>query len=269
MPIDNAIYDRLGGGWWDESNPLNALNGSFTPARFAYFREVLERLGHDPAGLRAVDIGCGGGFLSEEFAQIGCRVVGLDPSEVSIRTARQHASAHGLKIGYAVNAGELLALKDESVDIAYCCDVLEHVADLDQVVAEAARVLKPGGIYLFDTINRTRASKLFFIKLLQEWRLTRVVDTGVHSWAMFITPIELEDILRRRGLSLGEIAGLGPRAGTASLGWNFLRVRLGRLSFGEASRRMDIGRVRRVDLSYLGYATKISRRSESGGSRQG
>src|SRR5690242_12657107 len=269
MPIDNAIYDRLGSGRWDESNPLNALNGSFTPARFAYFCDVLDRLGRDPAGLRAVDVGCGGGFLAEEFARIGCRVVGVDPSEISITTARQHASAYGLKIGYVVNAGERLALKDESVDIAYCCDVLEHVADLDRVVAETARVLKPGGVYLFDTINRTRASKLFFIKLLQEWRLTRVVDSGVHSWAMFIKPLELEEILRRHGLRLGEVVGLAPRAGRASLGWNFIRMRLGHLSFGEASRLMDIGPVRRIDLSYLGYATKISRRSGSGASRPG
>jgi 2-polyprenyl-6-hydroxyphenyl methylase/3-demethylubiquinone-9 3-methyltransferase len=261
MPIDNAIYDRLGSGWWDESNPLNALNGGFTPARFAYFRGVLDRLGRDPRGLRAVDVGCGGGFLAEEFARLGCRVVGLDPSEVSVRTARRHASACGLKIGYVVNAGERLALDDESVDIAYCCDVLEHVADLERVVAETARVLKPGGVYLFDTINRTRASKLFFIKLLQEWRLTRVVDTGVHSWAMFIEPRELTAILRRCGLHPGEIVGLGPRAGVASLAWNYVRMRLGRLTFGEASRLMDIGPVRRIDLSYLGYATKVSRRS--------
>ncbi|MFI5697728.1 bifunctional 2-polyprenyl-6-hydroxyphenol methylase/3-demethylubiquinol 3-O-methyltransferase UbiG [Kribbella sp. NPDC051586] len=256
MPIDNAIYDRLGSGWWDESNPLNALNGSFTPARFAYFRDVLDRLGRDPGGLRVLDIGCGGGFLAEEFARIGCRVVGIDPSEMSIRTARQHASAYSLKIGYAVCVGERLVLPDGSVDLAYCCDVLEHVADLDRVVAETARVLKPGGVYLFDTINRTRASKLFFIKLLQEWRLTRMIDSDVHSWAMFIKPTELEEILRRHGLRLGEVAGLGPRAGAVSLGWNFVRVRLGRLSFGEASRLMDVGRVRRVDLSYLGYATK-------------
>ncbi|WP_371403556.1 bifunctional 2-polyprenyl-6-hydroxyphenol methylase/3-demethylubiquinol 3-O-methyltransferase UbiG [Kribbella sp. NBC_00662] len=269
MPIDNAIYDRLGSGWWDESNPLNALNGSFTPARFTYFRDVLAQLGRNPAGLQAVDVGCGGGFLAEEFARLGCRVLGVDPSEVSIRTAQQHATAYGLKIGYAVNAGERLALKDESVDIAYCCDVLEHVTDLDQVIAETARVLKPGGVYLFDTINRTRASKLFFIKLLQEWRLTRMVDTGVHSWTMFIKPTELEEILRRHGLRLREVVGLGPRAGLASLGWNFVRVRLGRLSFGDASRLMDLGRVRRVDLSYLGYATKLSRRSGSGESRQG
>src|SRR6266516_2633125 len=242
MGIDNQIYDRIGSGWWDETNPLNLLNGSFTPGRLAYFRAVLHRTGRDPAGLRAVDIGCGGGFLAEEFARLGCRVVGIDPSAVSIRTARGHASA-GLDVGYAVAAGERLPLAGESVDLACCCDVLEHVSNLDRVVAEAARILKPGGLFLFDTINRTRASKLLFIKLAQDWRLTRVVDTEVHSWAMFIKPAELEEVLRRHALRVDEITGLGPRASKASLLWNFAQVRRGRITFGELSRLMDVGQV--------------------------
>jgi len=256
MGIDNQIYDRLGDGWWDEANPLNTLNGSFTPARVTYFRGVLDRIGCDPAGLRAVDIGCGGGFLAEEFDRLGCRVVGIDPSEVSIGTAQRHASTTGRNIGYAVAEGERLPLADASAEIAYCCDVLEHVADLDRVIEQTARVLKPGGIYLFDTINRTRASKVFFVKLPQEWRLTRVIDTAAHSWPMFITPVELEGCLRRHGLRLAEIVGLGPRANVVSMLWNLTRVRRGRISFGEASRRMHVGQIRRTSVSYMGYAIK-------------
>jgi 2-polyprenyl-6-hydroxyphenyl methylase / 3-demethylubiquinone-9 3-methyltransferase len=256
MGIDNQIYDRLGGGWWDEANPLNTLNGSFTPGRFAYFRGVLRRTGRDPAGLRTVDIGCGGGFLAEAFAQLGCRVVGLDPSEVSVRTAREHAESSGLGVGYAVAAGERLPLADASVDLAYCCDVLEHVSDLERVVGETARVLKPGGLYLFDTINRTRTSKLLAVKLLQDWRLTRVIDTELHSWALFIKPAELEEILHRHGLRLDEITGLGPRANKASLLWNFTRARRGRITFGRLSQLMDVGQVKGTAVSYMGCATK-------------
>lgn len=256
MGIDNQIYDRIGSGWWDEANPLNMLNGSFTPGRFAYFRAVLDRTGRDPAGLRAVDVGCGGGFLAEEFARLGCQVVGVDPSEVSVRTAQRHAESSGLSIGYAVATGERLPLADESADVVYCCDVLEHVSDLDRVVAEAARVLKPRGLYLFDTINRTRVSKLLLIKLLQDWRMTRVVDTEVHSWAMFIKPPELEETLHRHGLRVDEITGLGPRINKASLLWNVTRVRRGRLTFGELSRLMDVGQVKGTRMSYLGCATK-------------
>ena len=149
-----------------------------------------------------------------------------------------------------------LPLADGSADIAYCCDVLEHVSDLDSVVEEAARVLKPGGLYLFDTINRTRRSKLLVIKLLQDWRPTRVIDTELHSWALFITPTELEECLRRHGLRLDEITGLGPRANKASLLWNFTRARRGRITFGGLSRLMDVGQVDSTAVSYLGCAIK-------------
>ena len=92
MPIDNEIYDRIGQTWWDEHSPLNLLHGSMTPGRFAYFREVLtHRCNGRAAGLRALDVGCGGGFLAEEFASLGLDVVGVDPSAVSIEAARKRA----------------------------------------------------------------------------------------------------------------------------------------------------------------------------------
>jgi 2-polyprenyl-6-hydroxyphenyl methylase/3-demethylubiquinone-9 3-methyltransferase len=258
MGIDNQIYDRIGGSWWDEANPLNMLNGSFTPGRFDYFCAVLERTGRDPAGLRAVDIGCGGGFMAEEFARLGCGVVGIDRSSVSIGTARRHAESAGLGIEYVVAAGERQPLSSEVFDLAYCCDVLEHVSDLDQVIRETARVLKPGGLYLFDTINRTAASKVLVIKAMQEWRLTRVIDTELHSWEMFIKPSELEATLRRHGMRLNEITGLGPRSGRARLLRNFVRARRGHITFGQLSRLMAVGQVKSTAISYMGYATKTS-----------
>ncbi|HEY9336521.1 MAG TPA: bifunctional 2-polyprenyl-6-hydroxyphenol methylase/3-demethylubiquinol 3-O-methyltransferase UbiG [Kribbella sp.] len=257
MRIDNQVYDRIGDGWWDEENPLNLLQGSFTPGRFAYFRDVLARTGADPAGRRVVDIGSGGGFLAEEFSRLGCRVIGVDPSEVSVRTAVRHASASGLDVRYVVAAGEHLPLADESVDLAYCCDVLEHVADLDQVLAETARVLKPGGVYLFDTINRTFASKVLVIKVMQDWRLTRASDVTWHAWEMFIKPPELAEGLRRHGLRLGEITGLGVRARKLGVLRNFIRVRRGGISIGEFSRALDVGQVASTRVSYMGYAVKV------------
>lgn len=110
-------------------------------------------LGRDPTGLRALDIGCGGGFLAEEFARLGCRVVGVDPSKISIETAGRHAAGAGLDVTYLVGAGEQLPVADSSFDIAYCCDVLEHVSDLDSVIAETARALKPRGVYFFAYIQ--------------------------------------------------------------------------------------------------------------------
>src|SRR3954467_8788522 len=118
MAIDNDVYDRIGEGWWDESNPLNVLHGSLTPGRLAYFRTVMgAQLPGGPDGLRVLDIGCGGGFLTEEFARMGCRAVGVDPSTVSIETARRHAAVSELDIDYRVGSGEDLPAEDSEFDL--------------------------------------------------------------------------------------------------------------------------------------------------------
>jgi 2-polyprenyl-6-hydroxyphenyl methylase/3-demethylubiquinone-9 3-methyltransferase len=263
--IDNDVYDRMGDSWWEEDSPLNLMHGSFTPGRFNYFREVLTR---PPAmevrGSRALDIGCGGGFLAEEFAALGCQVTGVDPSPASIGTARRHAALRGLDIDYRVGAGEQLPVPDAAFDLAYCCDVLEHVSDVDRVIGETARALKPGGLYLFDTVNRTLASKLVAIKVMQQWRLTRVIDTALHDWDMFITPAELVRVLERHGLETGEIVGLGPRAGLPAMLRGRVAAGRGRITYGEFSRRLDIGQVRSTAVSYIGFAAKTVRLSRSG-----
>jgi 2-polyprenyl-6-hydroxyphenyl methylase/3-demethylubiquinone-9 3-methyltransferase len=260
MPVDNDVYERLGGSWWDESSPLNLLHGSFTPGRFAYFRDVLARQrGAGLAGLLVLDIGCGGGFLAEEFAALGCRVTGVDPSQVSIDAARAHAAGGGLHIAYRVGAGEKLPVPDAVYDVVCCCDVLEHVSDLDRVISETARALKPGGLYLFDTLNRTRKSKLLAIKVMQQWPLTRLTDVEIHDWDMFITPAELAGTLERHGLSLGEVTGLGARAKPLAALRGFVSARRGRITYGELSRRLDVGRVSSTAVSYMGFATKAAR----------
>ena len=257
MPIDNDVYDRLGRSWWDEGNPLNVLHGSITPGRFAYFRDVIaHQFNGQDAGLRALDIGCGGGFLAEEFARQGYDVVGIDPSTVSIETARLHAASSRLNIDYRVGSGEHLPVGDSTFDLVYCCDVLEHVSDLDRVVSETARVMKPEGLYLFDTVNRTLTSKLLAIKAMQDWPLTRIFDGPIHDWEMFIKPAELAEALARHGLRVGEIVGLGPRAKIPTVLLSFVRARRGRITYGELSRRLDAGRVKSTAVSYMGFATK-------------
>jgi 2-polyprenyl-6-hydroxyphenyl methylase/3-demethylubiquinone-9 3-methyltransferase len=260
MAIDNDVYDRLGGSWWDEGSPLNVLHGSVTPGRLAYFRDVLaRRLGEEVAGLRALDIGCGGGFLAEEFAALGCQVTGVDPSAVSVGAARAHAARRGLRIDYRVGAGEELPAPDAAFHLAYCCDVLEHVSDLDRVISETARVLRPGGLYLFDTINRTWRSKLLAVKAAQQWRLTRLTDIAIHDWDMFITPAELAAALERHGLAPGEMTGLGARARPLTVLRSLISARRGAITYGELSRRLDVGQVTSMALSYMGFATKAQR----------
>ena len=260
MPVDNDVYERLGGSWWDETSPLNLLHGSFTPGRIAYFRDVLTRQpGSELAGLRVLDIGCGGGFLAEELAALGCRVTGVDPAPASVSAARAHAAGRGLSIDYRVGSGEELPAPDAAFSVACCCDVLEHVSDLDRVISETARVLKPGGLYLFDTINRTLASKLLAIKVMQQWPLTRLTDVALHDWDMFITPAELAGVLERHGLTPGEMTGLGTRAGPIAVLRGFISARRGRITYGELSRRLDVGRVSTKAVSYMGFAAKTGR----------
>src|ERR671931_66588 len=101
MPVDNQLYDKLAQTWWDDQGVLSILRTAVNPVRFGYFREVLaDALRIDPRGRRALDIGCGGGFLAEEFARLGCRVTGIDPAVNALAAARAHAQAAGLDIDY-------------------------------------------------------------------------------------------------------------------------------------------------------------------------
>lgn len=256
MPVDNQLYDRMAGSWWDEGGFLHLLK-ALNPARFGYMRRVLvEELGRDPAGLAALDIGCGGGLLAEELAGLGCKVTGVDPSAESLAAARAHAAEAGLAIDYRQASGEALPFADGTFDLAYCCDVLEHVDDLARVIRETARVLRPGGIYLYDTINRTAASKLVMIKVFQEWSWTSFMPPNLHDWSMFIKPQELEAELRKSGLVPRGLTGLKPRANPLRLILTLRARKRGRLSYLEAVRRADLGESRDLSMLYMGWAEK-------------
>lgn len=256
MPTDNALYDRMAGSWWDEAGLLHALS-ALNPARFGYMRRtIVGELKLTPAGLHVLDVGCGGGLLAEEFARLGCMVQGVDPSEKSLAAARMHAAAQGLAIEYQCALAEALPYRDASFDVVYCCDVLEHVGDVPQVIAETARVLRPGGTYLFDTINRTLRSRLTVITLLQQWRWTALMPPGLHDWRMFIRPAELRRELVQHGLVPGPVTGLKPRASPLRLLRTLRRRRRGLLSYAAAIREMDLGESPDTSVSYIGYARK-------------
>jgi 2-polyprenyl-6-hydroxyphenyl methylase/3-demethylubiquinone-9 3-methyltransferase len=257
MPVDNQLYDRLADTWWNDNSVLSLLRTSINPARFGYMRRVLtEELGSDPRGKTALDVGSGGGLLAEEFARLGCHVTGIDPSTESVATARAHAQEEGLDIEYTAGVGENLPFPDESFDIAYCCDVLEHVNDLDRVLAETARVLKPGGIYMFDTINRTRRSRLVVINLMQEWRSTALMEPNLHDWDMFIKPEELKAALKRAGLESRDIVGLGIGRNPVSVLLDMRRRARGDMTFREFGARNKFRETRDKSLSYAGFALK-------------
>ena len=257
MPVDNQLYDRLADGWWDSSSSLYALRSALNPARFPYLRRTMtDTLGIDPRGSAILDVGCGGGLLAEEFASLGAHVTGVDPSSASLRTARAHALQSGLSIEYVEGLGEALPFGDGSFDVVYCCDVLEHVNDVGQTVAEIARVLKPGGAFLFDTINRTLRSRLVMIKLMQEWDFTRCMEPNLHDWKMFIRPDELWRQLDAAGLEPGPFTGIAPQASPPRLVALLRARRRGRIDYAEFGERLKMRESRDRSILYAGYAVK-------------
>ncbi|MCA1597812.1 MAG: bifunctional 2-polyprenyl-6-hydroxyphenol methylase/3-demethylubiquinol 3-O-methyltransferase UbiG [Chloroflexi bacterium] len=258
MPVDNGLYNRRGDIWWDEREPLSTLRTMVNPGRVGYFRSVLvERLGRDPRGLRALDVGCGGGLLAEEFARFGCAVTGVDPSELSLETARTHAAASGLAIDYRMGSGEALPFDDAAFDLVYCCDVFEHVDSVERVIAEIARVLRPGGVFLYDTVNRTLLSRLIIVGVAQEWPATRFLPHSLHDWRMFIKPAELRAIMVRHGLVARGVVGLAPALNPLALLRALYLFRRGRLNYGQVGARLRFKISRDRAASYAGYALKL------------
>ncbi len=264
MPVDNQLYDAPGDIWWDEAQPLSALRTAINPGRVGYLRRVLEGRAMDPRSLRGLDVGCGGGLMAEEVAALGVRVTGVDPSARSILTARAHAAASGASVDYIEAPGESLPFPDGCFDLVYCCDVLEHVDDVQRVVSEAARVLKPGGVYLYDTINRTGASRLVMIKLFQEWSATAFMPVNLHDWDRFIKPDEMRALLERAGLRPMETVGLKPVANPIRLFRLLRQVKKGGMSPAEMGRRSAMAISRDRSVLYAGYAIKAGPASSPG-----
>lgn len=258
MPIDNTLYNSLSHTWWDENTALGILRSWMNPVRFGYFRRILiERLKCDPLGMAVLDVGCGGGLLAEEFAALGCRVTGIDPSEDSLTTARLHAQQSGLEIVYQSGIGEQLPFEDNSFEIVVCCDVLEHVNDVTKVVQEIARVLKPGGIFFYDTINRTFFSWFADILIAQEWSVTSFMPPHLHEWKKFITPDELLGNLWHHQLMHQEIRGMSPRANPLVSFRLFILQKRGKINLPKMGQRLHFHESNDLTASYMGYAELI------------
>jgi 2-polyprenyl-6-hydroxyphenyl methylase/3-demethylubiquinone-9 3-methyltransferase len=255
--INNHIYDDLAETWWDEKEFLHLLKVMVNPWRVPYFREVLEKhYGPDLSQVRLLDLGCGGGVLTEEFASMGCQVTGIDISPQSIEIARKHAASTDLSIEYHVGNATQLPFEPESFDAVSCCDVLEHIHDWKQVIAEAGRVLKAGGLFFFDTINRTQQSKVQFIFGLQEFPLTRLMPVNTHVWELFITPEELTSAIRENGFVPEDMKGGKITKSPLATLWDVQQQKRGRITFAELGRRLELKLDPDLSLNYLGYARK-------------
>lgn len=211
---DLTIYDTVADRWWSDDIRWVRTLKNLVPGRLAWFDRHVSW-----PGRQVLDLGCAGGFMAEALADRGAHVAGIDPAAEAIAAARTHAAARSLDIDYAVGVGEALPYADQSFDIVVCVDVLEHVRDLRRVLQEIARTLRPGGVFLFDTINRNPLSRLATITIAED--VLRLLPRGTHDPNMFITPRELADGLRAAGLEPGPTTGLGPRGLTRRLDLTF------------------------------------------------
>jgi 2-polyprenyl-6-hydroxyphenyl methylase/3-demethylubiquinone-9 3-methyltransferase len=204
MRNDLTIYDSVAASWWSDDIRWVRTLKNLVPGRLRWFDRQI-----DWSGLKVLDLGCAGGFMAEALALRGAHVTGIDPAAAAIDVARAHARESGLRIGYDVGVGEAMSYDDASFDAVVCVDVLEHVADLHKVLSEVARVLRPGGMFLFDTINRNPLARLATITVAED--LLRLLPRGTHDPAMFIKPSELRAAMQGVGLLPGAATGLGPR----------------------------------------------------------
>ena len=227
-----SIYGASADWWSNETRWLRTLR-NMVPARLAFFDPVVG----DWTGKRVLDLGCGGGFMAEALAGRRAVVTGIDPSSEAIGAGRLHARQHDLKIEYLVASGEELPLEPASFDIVVCVDVLEHVDNVESVIRETRRVLRPNGLFLFDTINRNPLAS--FVMVTAGESLLRLLPSGTHDPDKFIRPSELRQLLEANGFVVGGFGGFGPKG---------------------LSRRLDIGfgHLPTLAVQYLGFAKCIT-----------
>lgn len=206
-----AKFEAMAAEWWDPNGkfrPLHQLN----PCRLDYVvDQITAEFGRDPKaarpleGLRLLDIGCGGGLLSEPMARLGATVVGVDAAPRNIPVARIHAEQSGLEIDYRAGTAEALVNDGEVFDVVLNMEVIEHVADPAAYLAACHALLRPGGLMICSTLNRN--AKSFLLAIVGAEHVLRWLPKGTHEWRKFITPAELEALLRGAGFAPVDATG--------------------------------------------------------------
>ena len=211
-PDEIAKFSALAEAWWDpdgDFRPLHRLN----PVRLNFICEnIATRHRRDPRaeqplrGLTILDVGCGGGLLCEPLTRLGARLTGIDPSASNVRIARLHAAAGHLEIDYRQSTAEDLGSSAARYDAVLAMEVVEHVADVTAFLEACAALVKPGGVMIAATLNRT--AKAFILAILGAEYLLRWLPRGTHDWSKFLRPSELAGQLRAHGLVVEEITGV-------------------------------------------------------------
>ncbi|MHA7882460.1 bifunctional 2-polyprenyl-6-hydroxyphenol methylase/3-demethylubiquinol 3-O-methyltransferase UbiG [Nitratireductor rhodophyticola] len=205
-------FSALATEWWNPAGKMGVLH-KFNPVRLAYIRDhVAAHFGRDPhaakpfAGLRMLDIGCGGGLLCEPMARLGADVVGADASETNIEVAKIHAGQSGLSIDYRATTAEALADAGERFDIILNMEVVEHVSDVDLFLSKCGAMLKPGGLMFVATINRTL--KAWGLAIIGAEYVLGWLPRGTHQYEKLVRPSELEKGLASASIDIIDRSGV-------------------------------------------------------------
>lgn len=200
-PIEIAKFSEHASQWWDINGQFKSLH-DINPLRLNYIHDRAPL-----AGKTVIDIGCGGGILSESMASKGAIVTGLDMSEAALGVAKLHQLESSVKVEYLLNTAEnIAALRPAQYDIVTCLEMLEHVPDPQSIIAACATLVKPGGHIFFSTLNRNLKAYLFAIVGAEY--ILKLLPQNTHDYAKFIRPSELSDWARQTGLSIREINGM-------------------------------------------------------------
>jgi 2-polyprenyl-6-hydroxyphenyl methylase / 3-demethylubiquinone-9 3-methyltransferase len=208
-PLETAKFARLSANWWDAEGPLKTLH-HINPVRLEFIRHQV-----DISGRRVLDVGCGGGILSEALAGAGALVTGIDADPGAIAAASAHAEAQGLAVEYQATAIE--DFEAPPFDVITCMELLEHVEDPQLLITHCVRLLRPGGFLLVSTINRT--PKAWFTAVIAAEYILRLLPRQTHDYHRFIKPAELAGMGRQAGLEMTGIKGMAyhPLTGSATL----------------------------------------------------
>ncbi len=202
MTTESQKFEKFADDWWNPAGRLFSLH-RINPLRFEYFSSNAGEL----KGKRVLDIGCGGGLLAEQFAGKGASVTGIDLSPVAIEAAKKHAGESGLEIDYRIASPfDLAGENPHPFDIVICAEVLEHVDDLRAFLRDSMKMLKPGGLFFFGTINKTLKARLLAVLVAED--ILRMVPRGTHDYKRFVRPSELTAILATNGVTVMEIKGM-------------------------------------------------------------
>ncbi len=228
-PEEIARFTKVCAQWWDEKGPFRPLH-HLNPTRIRFIRDQImahhNRSFSEPAsnndehsipsshtpnlkifqGLSVLDVGCGGGLVCEPLCRLGATVTGIDGSEPTVEVAKAHSALVDLDIDYRSSSVESLAESGEQFDVVLALEIVEHVADVPSFVASCAQVIKPGGLIIFSTINRT--VKSYLMAIVGAEYVVKWVPKGTHEWSKFLTPAELAAPIRDSGLSVTHVRGM-------------------------------------------------------------